>query len=98
MTLSEQIAERISDVVASIPATMVAIVLVTIPFYAPSVKDAIFYFSSSWLQLVLLPILAMSAAVGAKRVMDELKRIEKQHKQDHELMLRLLKELGVNGK
>lgn len=56
----------INNHVGTIEFTILCFVLVTIPLLKPSTQTVIFYISSGYLQLVLLPLIIMGGNIQAK--------------------------------
>lgn len=79
-------AGKITSTVGSMWCAYFFTLLVVIPFYIPSLTVPVQYFSSAFLQLVLLPIIMVGGAVLSKNS-------EARAQQDHEALMLEVAEL-----
>jgi len=66
LTKFEKLALWINTYIGTIEFTVFCFVLVTIPIFRPETQTVIFYISSGYLQLILLPLIIMGGNLQTK--------------------------------
>jgi len=84
--LNEEIARRVTLVISTMWCTYAFALFVLVPFVVPSAEMLVMYISSSFLQLVFLPLILVGQGVLQRES-------ERRAKQDHEAILQELQEL-----
>lgn len=78
LTKTEMIALWINDHVGTIEFAIFCLILVTVPIAAPRTQTVIFYISSGYLQLVLLPMILLGGNIQSRR-MEEIEEERYKH-------------------
>ena len=83
---NDWLAVKITQVVGTVWTVYAFSLLVTIPVFVHSLQESILYFSSSVLQLILLPAIMVGQSLMNKRS-------EKRAEADHKMIMDLIKEV-----
>ena len=75
LTKFEKIAVWVNNRIGTIEFAILCFILVTIPIVEPRTQTVIFYISSGYLQLVLLPLIIMGGNIQSR----QMEEMEKSH-------------------
>jgi len=70
LTKVERLAVWVNNRIGTIEFAVLCFILVTIPLVAPRTQTVIFYISSGYLQLILLPLIIMGGNIQSRQMQD----------------------------